>query len=88
MTHFECPHCGNYKIENDALDDWPFYYNKKSDLGIILSHLTRRVQTTGIKWAPINSEKIKKLIETGSLPTPQEQAEYLIHWLGTNLIGP
>lgn len=89
MTYFECPHCGNYKIERDALDDWPFYSKKKSELGNILSHLTRRVQsTTGTKWALINSEKIQKIIETGSLPTPQEQAEYLLHWLGTNLTGP
>jgi len=89
MTYFECPHCGNYKIERDTLDDLPFYYQKKSELGHILSHLTRRVQlTTDTKWAPINSEQIQKIIETGSLPNPQEQAEYLLHWLGTNLTGP
>lgn len=89
MIYFQCPHCGNYKIERDAYDDWPFYSKKRSELGHILSHFSRKVQsTTDATWASINSEKIQKLNETGSLPSPQEQAEYLLHWLGTNLNGP
>jgi hypothetical protein len=89
MIYFQCPHCGNYKIDRDACDDLSFNSKKRSELGHILSHLARRVQsTTGTKWASITPEKIQKLIETGSLPSPQEQAEYLLHWLGSNLPGP
>lgn len=89
MTYFDCTHCGKYKIDRDALDDWPSYATKKPELGEILSHLTRRVQlSTDTKWVHIDSDKIEKIIESGSLPTPQEQAEYLLHWLGTNLSGP
>ncbi len=35
-----------------------------------------------------DSEVCKKILEQDFLPTPQEQAENLIRWLGSNLPGP
>lgn len=89
LMYYECPHCGRFKIDIDNCEMLPYHYGKKSDLGHILSYYSRKIQSTSdIKWPLINSDKIEKFIKTGSLPAPQEQAEYLIYWLGSNLSGP
>jgi hypothetical protein len=40
------------------------------------------------EWPVVDSTTAKRIIETATLPSPQEQADKLIRWLGKNLPGP
>jgi len=53
-----------------------------------LSYAIRRTPRRGKDTTLFDAETCKKIIEQDFLPTPQEQAENLIRWLGTNLPGP
>ena len=54
----------------------------------VLSYAIRRTPRRGRDTTVFDAEACKKIIEQDFLPTPQEQAENLIRWLGTNLPGP
>jgi hypothetical protein len=54
----------------------------------ILSHAIRTTPRRGIDTNLFDSVLCQRLIETGILPTPQEQAEIFVRWLGENLAGP
>jgi hypothetical protein len=54
----------------------------------VLSYAIRRTPPRGRDTTVFDAETCKKIVEQDFLPTPQEQAENLIRWLGANLPGP
>lgn len=52
----------------------------------VFSHSLRKMQLTE-EYSVVSHEVAEKIMETASLPTPMEQADNLIRWLGNNLPG-
>jgi len=53
----------------------------------VLGHLLRRMQTAQ-EWPLVDSDDVERITASSQLPTPQEQADILVRWLGEHLLGP
>jgi hypothetical protein len=84
---YDCPTCGKFILTGTARAMVPQAIVDKPDRRPLLSHYLRKMQIAQPRPV-IDSNTCKRIFETGSLPTPQEQADNLIRWLGENLHGP
>ena len=85
--YFDCPRCGLFGLTRPAaltLDTLLTDARKKAVLSYGIRHTPRRGPDTTV----FDPEACKKIVDAGVLLTPQEQADNLIRWLGTNLPGP
>lgn len=83
---YKCPVCGPFTITRTAL------HNLRSERitekkSAILSHAIRRMQKQG-SWPEIDSKILDIIMENNYLPSPAEQADNLILWLGDNIDAP
>jgi hypothetical protein len=85
--YFECPRCGLFGLTRSAESTLPGLLTDARRKAT-LSYAIRRTAPQGPETNLFDSAVCKRLVETGSLPTPQEQAENFIRWLGANLPGP
>src|SRR5262249_10281483 len=83
----DCPRCGLFGLTDTAEAMLPSLLTDRRKAAI-LSHFIRAKQGQGPDTLLLNALLCRKIIENGTLPTPQEQAENLIRWLGANLPGP
>ena len=95
---YTCPRCGDYQTTNDFEDDLPVLLNEdilssipKKDIQkvAILSHWIRMKNESIPSFGhPKRILIYKKLVEDiikQSLPTPAEQADKFVFWLGDNI---
>ena len=80
---YSCPMCGEF-----AMAEWRLRFlptmEKPPDWRAILSHAIRQSWEKGKRLA-LNSDSLSRILENKRLPTPKEQADNLILWLGDNL---
>lgn len=83
---YKCPVCGPFTITRTALHNLRSekLTEKKSAL---LSHAIRRMQKQN-SWPEINSKILDVIMESNYLPSPAEQADNLILWIGDNIDAP
>ena len=81
-----CCNCGRYWLSRTALSILPATLEKDRDNAARLSHAVARMQD-GRPQEVLGSDDIKRLIEGTSVPTPAEQADNLITFLGQELRG-
>jgi len=86
-AYFDCPRCGLFGLTGSAEALLPGLLTDRRKAAI-LSYVISRMQRRGPDTILLDSLLCQRIVETGVLPTPQEQAENLIRWLGTNLPGP
>lgn len=89
LAYYDCHRCGRFGLTRTAevnLRSWLAGAGGLQKIAI-LGHALRKMQATQ-EWPLIGSQVAKRLMETATLPTAQEQADGLIRWLGTNLSGP
>ena len=86
-AYFNCPRCGLFGLTRSAEATLPSLLADRRKAAI-LSYGISRTQRHGPDTLLLDFDLCKKIVETGTLPTPQEQAENLIRWLGANLPGP
>src|SRR5947207_44030 len=82
-TYFNCPKCGLFGLTRSAEAALPGLLTD-SRKGAILSYAISRAQHQGPDTKLFDPALCKRIVETGSLPTPQEQADNLIRWIGMN----
>jgi hypothetical protein len=85
--YFDCPRCGLFGLERPVeftLDTLLTDPRKRA----VLSYGIRQTPRRGRDTTVFSFEACKKIVDAGILPTPQEQADDFIRWLGTNLSGP
>lgn len=83
----DCPRCGQYWIAGSANASIPQELEKDPKARAILSHAIRRMQ--GSSSPPLITNALAhQLLQSGSLPSPAQQAENLILWLGQNTPAP
>ena len=83
---YKCPICGPFTITRTALHNLRTekLTEKKS---AALSHAIRRMQKQN-SWPEIDSRILDVIMENNYLPSPAEQADNLILWLGDNIEAP
>lgn len=84
--HYKCSVCGPFTITRTALHNLRTerLTEKKS---AILSHAIRRMQKQN-SWPEINPKILDIIMENNYLPSPAEQADNLILWIGDNIEAP
>ena len=83
---YDCPRCGPFSLSGTLVST----IKSKLDTPVkraILSHAIRQMQRDD-DWPFITSDTVKNILSDKSLPSPHEQADNLILWLGNNLAGP
>lgn len=84
---FVCPRCGIFGLsahtEDIALPDLLTSPRKRS----VLSYAISKTPHTGPNTHLFTLEECKRILAADILPTPQQQGEHLVRWLGNNLSG-
>ncbi len=94
MTHdgdnanFECVRCGRYGLTGSALVVLEKSLQEAPLSRAIMSHALRRMQRPGLAPKSISSYELPSYWAAGRLPTPQEQADLLVLWIGDHLATP
>jgi hypothetical protein len=83
---YECPRCGPYFLSVTLLATLPQTLGEDETKRSLLSHAMRKMQRQN--QAPFLTSGLVEEILKGSLPSPIQQAENLVLWVGTNLKGP
>ena len=86
-VYFNCPRCGLFGLSRPAelmLDSVLTDPRKRS----ILSYGIQKTPRRGPNTTLLDLEACQRIVDAGVLPTPQEQADNLIRWLGAHLEGP
>lgn len=86
LDWFDCPRCGRFALTIEAHQDLNSYLRNDRQR-YALSHAIRRSQSTR-PFPVFRSAQVQRIAKDAYLPTPREQADLLIHWLGDNLPGP
>lgn len=84
---YHCQNCGDFELSMEAqMNSIPAL---KEDLhkAALLSHAIRKRHKKG-EWVFLFTETIGQILKNTQLPTPAEQADNLILWLGDNSIDP
>ena len=83
---YDCPLCGPFVASNQLLPALPDLLKEDEDTKrVLLSYKVRKMQREN--GPPFLSTDIVKEILKGSLPSPFEQVDNLVLWLGTQLKG-
>src|SRR5438046_9797872 len=90
-VYYVCPRCGIFGLtahaEIIALAELLTTPRTRSVLSYAINSRTRP-QQPGDNTLLFDAEECKRIIAADYLPTPQEQGESLVRWLGNNLSGP
>src|SRR4249919_1428648 len=79
---FDCPRCGIFLLTDSAEKELP---NKLTPIRrSLVSHALRRMQRAGESPPKFSSYGLESLWREDRLPTPQQQANNLILWIGGN----
>ena len=83
VFHFVCPRCGEYRIEYVAKD----YLKVQLDPSkvAVLSHAIRKMQRNN--QVPLFDQRTIAFILQNPLPTPAQQLNTFVLWLGNNIPG-
>lgn len=79
--YYECPRCGSYTLSHEANMDLNRYLQKYEYASPKLSYVINRI-TKNQQWALLTSDLIENILKNTSMPTPQEQLNNFILWLG------
>jgi len=84
---FECQRCGRFGLGDSANAELPGRTVSNPKLGFVLSYVVHSMQRQDTRPL-VDYDFAKRIDETGQLPSPVEQAEHLLLWLGDRLVGP
>lgn len=81
---FDCPRCGTYEMPGLQRAMIPAWFRQSPEFGPVLSHYIR-VRNKAEKWPMIGTDVTTKIEAEPSLPTPAQQADSLVLFLGDSL---
>src|ERR1700687_2850395 len=87
LAYYHCPRCGQFELTRTAEVNLCGWLEAGVRNSTIFGHALRRMQLAQ-EWPLVDSGVAKRIMTSGSLPTPQEQADNLVRWLGDHLPGP
>jgi len=84
---YDCPRCGKFvfrfEYSESRLAEW-LNYGQDEDKKFILSHYIRKIQNKGDSEVFLDANLVEKILK-GALPTPTEQKDIFIRWVGDNI---
>jgi hypothetical protein len=83
---YDCPLCGRYVLSGTA-EAVLLGKTENIDESTLLSFAIRKMQRGG-RVPVLDSRVVEQIMITTKLPSPAEQADELIQWLGKNIKGP
>jgi len=83
---YSCPQCGDYIASRTALSVLPSKLENEKDASSKISHMLRQAYEYG-NIPTLYSNTIDEVLKK-NLPSPKEQGDLLIRWLGKTLDGP
>jgi hypothetical protein len=83
--HVTCTRCGTFALARSVFDDLPEWFRLDPNRASRMSHTIRRMQRQG-QLIIVHPNTVETYWET-QLPTPSEQANELIQWIGNNQVG-
>jgi hypothetical protein len=83
----DCPRCGAYGVIGTASSTLPSLLGNNSIDRSVLSHLIRKAQRPGVPLAIFEAD-LPSYQKAPALPTPGEQADSLLLWVGDNQSSP
>lgn len=84
---FSCPRCGDYYAARSALSVLPHKLQSIKDSCTKISHMLRMSYEYGTTIPTLYTTTIDEVLKK-DLPSPKEQADLFIRWLGKKLDGP
>jgi hypothetical protein len=85
--NYSCENCGNYSLTGTAEYVHETHLVDSPHKAGILSHHIRKAQRQDQSLFSITSDNLERILEEG-YPSPQQQADNLVYWLGNILIAP
>src|SRR5262245_27893824 len=82
LMYYPCPRCGDFRISWEANDDIGDLLRSHPERRAILSHGIRRLHRTTGNKPPVILNAVARHILEQKLPTPGEQVDNLVIWLG------
>lgn len=87
-VYFKCPQCGTFGLTTSAEHLLPELLAGLGRNRAVLSYAISRKPRVGINTILFTLADCEAIIKAGYLPTPKEQADNLVRWLGNNLGVP
>ena len=84
-TLFSCTQCGEFLLSRTLVEDLPETIRRVNDASAKISHAIRTMQHN-TKRVEIYTNTIDEILKR-PLPSPREQADFLIRWLAENTDG-
>lgn len=81
-TCYECVRCGKFCLSGTVLAVVPNAFELDEKKRALISHAIQRMQTKNGRLPVLDFDTIKRILEHEQLPTPFEQGNNLIVWLG------
>jgi hypothetical protein len=86
---YECPRCGVFVLDRAVDDDLPEILRTATIRRALMSHALRRMQRPNMNRVHIiTHEELPSYWKAERLPTPQQQADNLILWIGDHQVSP
>ena len=82
---YACPNCGRFELSFEAQHMGPSTEGRPAHERALLSHSIRKMSRQGSKPAFVTPDLVRSILGDHKLPTPTEQLENLLLWLGENL---
>ena len=87
-VNWDCPRCGRFHLTGTREVTLPGLLQKRPEMRSALSHRIQRMQSQSSTGYPrVESQLITLVEKDPSLPSPAEQADNLILWIGDRLTG-
>jgi hypothetical protein len=83
LANIDCRRCGRFMVELILLNVLPEWFSRDASRAPVMSHTIGRMQREGREPPLVTRENIRTYCET-PLPTPPEQVDDLILWIGDN----
>jgi hypothetical protein len=84
VTEYSCPRCGNFALTGSAAAVLPHQLESQPIRRALTSHKLRRMHQAERKTVWVHSYALDALWIEARLPTPQQQADGLVLWIGDN----
>jgi hypothetical protein len=81
--HYDCPRCGKFMLSKAAQSDLTGYFEQPGNRRSLMSHALRKMQSQKSTWI-IQHDDLPSFWEGQRLPSPREQTNALIRWIGDN----
>lgn len=85
-SFYSCPRCGDFVLSRTLVAELPGILERDKSAWAKISHALCSMHQAN-KEPEINSRTVKAILQR-PLPSPKEQADLFVRWLGQNLEGP